>query len=322
MKKSKIIALALAVTMLGGVFSSCANKKSGVYKVGILQLAQHTALDAATEGFKKALKDKLGDKVEFDFQNASGDSATCATIANSFVSSNVDLIMANATSALQAAAQATKTIPVVGTSITHYGTALNIENWTGKTGVNVTGTADLAPLDQQANMIKELVPNAKKVGILYCSAEANSVYQSKVMQGLLKKLGLTYQEYTFADSNDAAAVAAKAADESDVIYCPTDNTVATNGVTIYNAVSPKKKPIIAGEEGIMKKCGIATLSIKYYDIGYRAGEMAYKILAEGADPSTMDIEFSDKLTKLYIAERCTELNIKVPSEYTATTVDE
>ena len=182
MKLKRIMAVLLSCTLAAAsLFSmtSCndsdgAKADDGVYKVGICQLVQHSALDAATQGFQDALKEKLGDKVEFDYQNASDDPATCTTIVNQFVASNVDLIMANATPALQAAVSATPDIPIVATSITDYATALDISDWTGKTGINVTGTADLAPLDKQAEMVKTLVPDAKKVGILYCSSEARA----------------------------------------------------------------------------------------------------------------------------------------------------
>ena len=287
------------------------------YTVGICQLVQHPALDAATQGFKDALTEKLGDKVVFDEQNAAGDIPTCATIANQFVSSGVNLIMANATPALQAAQTATNTIPVLGTSVTDYGTALGIENWSGTTGTNVSGTSDLAPLDEQAAMLNELFPDAKNVGILYCSAEANSKYQSEVITALLTDMGYTVKEYTFSDSNDLATVVTTAAAESDVIYLPTDNTVASNTEIIKNVCVPAGVPIVAGEEGICKGCGVATLSISYYDLGYATGEMAYEILVNGADPATMPIQFAPKFTKEYNAEIAATLGITIPSDYTA-----
>ena len=287
------------------------------YTVGICQLVQHPALDAATKGFKDALTAKLGDKVKFDEQNASGDVPTCATIANQFVSSKVDLIMANATPALQAAQTATSTIPVLGTSVTDYGTALGIDNWTGKTGTNVSGTSDLAPLDQQAAMLKELFPDAKNVGILYCSAEPNSKYQSSVITKLLSDMGYTCKDYTFSDSNDLQTVVTTAASESDVIYLPTDNTVASNTEIIKNVCVPAGIPIVAGEEGICKGCGVATLSISYYDLGYATGEMAYEILVNGKDPGTMEIQYAPKFTKEYNAEIAKTLGVTIPTDYTA-----
>ena len=289
-----------------------------VYNVGICQLVQHEALDAATQGFKDALTEKLGEgNVKFDEQNASGDSANCATIVNGFVSNNVDLILANATAPLQAAAQATADIPVLGTSVTDYATALDISDWTGTVGNNISGTSDLAPLDQQAAMIQELFPDAKNVGLLYCSAEPNSVYQCDVIEGYLTEEGYTVARYAFTDTNDVTSVAQTAADNSDVIYIPTDNTAASNTETIANVVIPAKVPVVAGEEGICNGCGVATLSISYYDLGYATGEMAAKILAEGADVSTMPVEYAPNVTKKYNAANCEALGITPPADYVA-----
>ena len=287
------------------------------YTVGICQLVQHDALDAATQGFKDALTEKLGDSVQFEEQNASGDTANCSTIINGFVSSGVDLILANATAQLQAAAQATSDIPVLGTSVTDYATALDISDWSGTVGGNVSGTSDLAPLDQQAAMIQELFPDAKAVGLLYCSAEANSVYQCDVIEGYLTDAGYTVTRYAFTDTNDVTSVAQSAADASDVIYIPTDNTAASNTEAIANVVLPAKVPVVAGEEGICKGCGVATLSISYYDLGYQTGTMAYQILAEGADISTMPVEYAPNVTKKYNVANCEALGITPPEGYEA-----
>lgn len=287
------------------------------YLIGICQLVQHEALDAATQGFKDALTEKLGDKVKFDEQNASGDSANCSTIVNGFLSENVDLILANATAPLQAAAAATSEIPVLGTSVTDYATALEISDWTGTVGTNVSGTSDLAPLDQQAAMIKELFPDAKKVGLLYCSAEPNSVYQCDTIEGYLKDEGYEVERYAFTDTNDVTSVTQTACDNSDVIYIPTDNTAASNTEAIANVVLPAGVPVVAGEEGICKGCGVATLSISYYDLGYTTGEMAAKLLTEGADVTTMPVETAKTVTKKYNVANCETLNITVPDDYEA-----
>ncbi len=287
------------------------------YTVGIVQLVQHPALDAATQGFRDALSEKLGSKVSFDEQNASGDSATCAVIANLFVASNVDLIMANATPSLQAAQTATSTIPALGTSVTDYGTALDIDNFTGTTGTNISGTSDLPPLDQQAALFQDIFPDAKKVGILYCSADPNSKYQAKVITEHLTAMGYTCKEYTFSDSNDLQPVATLATSESDVLYLPTDNTIASNIEIIKNVSLPVKVPVITGEEGTCKGAGVATLSISYYDIGYTTGEMAYDILTGGADPSTMEIRYAPKFTKKYNPEICQALGITLSADYEA-----
>ncbi len=316
----KAFALVLAVCM---VFALCACGASSAkaeeesYTVGVCQLVQHPALDAATEGFQAALKDKLGDKVKVDVQNASGDSPTCSVIVNQFVSDQVDLIMANATPALLAAQSATGDIPILGTSITDYASALGIEDWNGATGINISGTSDLAPLDGQAAMIKELFPDAERVGVLYCSAEPNSKYQADTIDQILADLGYTVTEYTFADSNDVASVTATAVGENDVLYIPTDNTAASCTEAINNVALPAGVPIVCGEENLCKGCGLATLSINYYDLGYATGEMAYEVLANGADVATMQIQFAPKFTKEFNAANAEALGISVPSDYVA-----
>lgn len=314
MKKLLAVLLVMMMTMS---LVACGSEEAEdkVYQVGVIQLVQHVALDAATEGFQDALTEKLGDQVVFDVQNGQGDTATCSVIANSFVSNNVDLIMANATPALQAAASGTVDIPVLGTSITEYGVALDIADFTGVTDRNVSGTSDLAPLDQQAAMVKEWFPDAINVGVLFCSAESNSAYQVAVIKAELEGLGFTVNEYSFVDSNDVATVTTKAAEESDVIYIPTDNTAANNTSIIDNICRPAGVPIIAGEAGICAGCGVATLSISYYDLGYATGEMAYEILVDGADISEMEIRYSPTYTKLYNAEICEDLGITVPEGY-------
>ncbi|MCI8806029.1 MAG: ABC transporter substrate-binding protein [Clostridiales bacterium] len=285
------------------------------YNIGICQLVQHEALDSATKGFQDALTEALGDKVAFDVQNAQGDSANCATIINQFVANNDDLILANATAPLQAAAAATNNIPILGTSVTDYGVALAIDNWSGATGINISGTSDCAPLDEQAAMIKELFPNAKTVGLLYCSAEPNSKYQVEKIHEYLKNYGYNCEYFSFVDSNDIAAVTTGACDKSDVIYIPTDNTAASNTEIIKNICIPAKKPIITGEEGPCKVCGVATLSISYYDIGRKTGEMAYDVLVNGADISKMEIAYAKNVEKKYNKEICAELGITVPENY-------
>ena len=339
MKKALSLAMAAAMTMglaaCGSTASSTAAADSTpassaaeseaapaadgkVYNIGICQLVQHEALDAATQGFKDALTEKLGaDNVKFDEQNASGDSANCTTIVSGFVSTGVDLILANATAPLQAAAQATADIPVLGTSVTDYATALDISDWTGTVGNNISGTSDLAPLDQQAAMIQELFPDAKTVGLLYCSAEPNSVYQCDVIEGYLNGMGIETARYAFTDTNDVTSVTQTAAAASDVIYIPTDNTAASNTEAIANVVIPEQVPVVAGEEGICKGCGVATLSISYYDVGYKTGEMAAEILADGADVSTMPVEFAPNVTKKYNAANCEALGITPPDGYEA-----
>ena len=288
------------------------------YTVGICQLVQHDALDAATQGFMDAITDALGeDAVTFDLQNAQGDSNTCSTIINSFVSNDVDLILANATAALQAAQAGTNEIPILGTSVTEYSVALGIDDFGGTVGGNISGTSDLAPLDEQAAMLNELFPDAKNVGLLYCSAEANSQYQVDTVKAALEELGYTCEYYAFSDSNDLATIATNAAGACDVIYIPTDNTAASNTEIINNICQPAGVPIIAGEEGICSGCGVATLSISYYDLGVATGDMAVRILTGEEDISQMPIEYAPQFTKKYNPTICEALGIQVPEDYEA-----
>ena len=310
-----VLAAAMALGLAGCGGQSTQEKDS--YTVGIVQLAPHPALDEATQGFQDAVKEALGDKVKFDFQNAANDSPTCSTIANGFVSAGVDLIMANATPAVQAAAAATGEIPVLGTSVTEYGVAFGIKDFSGTVGGNVSGTSDLAPLDQQAAMIQEWCREAKNVGLLFCSAEANSQYQVDTVQKYLEEMGYTCTQYPFSDSNDIAAVTTTAVAASDVIYVPTDNTVATNASIVDNICRPAGVPVFAGEQGICAGCGVATLSISYYDLGVTTGEMAVKILTGEADISQMPIEYAPQFTKMYNADICEALGLTPPEGYTA-----
>ena len=317
--KRKALTITLAAVMAMGTCAVTANAADGdKYTIGICQLVQHEALDAATQGFKDEIVKELGeDAVTFDEQNAQGDSNTCSTIINSFVSNNEDLILANATASLQAAAAGTSDIPILGTAVTEYGVALDLKDFDGTVGGNISGTSDLAPLDQQAAMLQELFPDAKNVGLLYCSAEANSQYQVDTVKAALEELGYTCEYYAFSDSNDLSSVTTTAANDSDVIYVPTDNTVASNTEIINNICLPAKVPVITGEEGICAGCGVATLSINYYDLGVTTGKMAVKILKDGEDISQMPIEYAPNFTKEYNKDICEELGVEIPDDYVA-----
>lgn len=286
------------------------------YTVGVCQLVQHDALDAATEGFKQALTDKLGDKVTFDVQNAQGEPATCSTIVTGFVANSYDLIMANATPALQAAMSATTEIPVLGTSVTDYGTALANEGMdpAAGTGINVSGTSDGVPAQLYADLVKELVPDAKKVSILYCSAEANSVLQANQF---MEVMDAECTVYTFADSNDIQAVVTSAIEDCDALYIPTDNTAASNMTIVANVTQPAGIPVICGEENMMKNGGLATVSISYFDIGYMCGEQAYEILVNGADVSTMPIGYSANPVKEYNPAVAEAIGFTMPEGFEA-----
>ena len=314
MRKSGLLLLSAFLALSAGL-TGCG--KSGKKVIGICQLVTHDALDAATQGFKDAVIEGLGEaNVEFDYQNADLDLNACSTIANSFVSKNVDLIMANATPSLQAAYNATTTIPILGTSITEYGVALGIENFTGVTGMNVSGTSDLAPLNEQAQMIVDVFPNTQKVGILYCSGEANSKYQVDVVKAELENKNLQVSVMSFTDSNDLPTILRAGIVGIDVLYIPTDNTCASNALTIDSICQERNVPVVAGEEGLCKECGAITLSISYYNIGVKTGQMAVEILKNSKDIKTMPIAYDTNPVKKYNATICTRLGITIPSEYT------
>lgn len=315
-KKMAVTGLAVVTAVSAGI---AVYAEEETYKIGVCEQSQHLAISQATEGFKDALTEKLGDRVSFDVQNAAGDSSNCTIIINSFIAENVDLIMANATNAFQAAVAGTADIPILGTSITDYAAALDLDEWTGTVGTNVSGTADCAPLPEQAEMIMELIPNAENIGILYCSAEPNSVYQAAVIEDCLKEAGCGAQikQYTFTDSNDIASVVTTVVEKCDVIYIPTDNMAASNAEIINNICEPAGIPVITGEENTCRVCGIATLTIDYYELGYETGEMAVEILENKADISEMPVQYATDVTKKHVPERCEALGIAVPDGYEA-----
>lgn len=321
--KKTLVALVLLVIFALGCLTACTptvtiDPNKAEYTVGICQLIQHPALDAATEGFKDGLKKALeaeGRTVVFKEENANGEPDTCAQITSTFVAQGVDLILANATASLTSAVSATRSIPILGTSITDYASALNIKDWTGVAGGNVSGTSDLAPLDKQAEMIVELFPDAKKVGLLYCSAESNSLYQVTEIANVLKQNGIETKEFSFIDTSDLEAVTTQACAWSDVIYVPTDNIVANNATFIDSICSANKKPVVAGEEGICKGCGVATLSIDYFRLGQITGQMAADVLLGKKDISTLAIATDTNPTYKYVASRCEEFGITIPEGY-------
>ena len=316
----KIIALVLAAVLVLGMASTVTAKaEEKTYTVGICQLVQHAALDAATEGFMDALTEKLGDNVKFDLQNAQGESTTCSTIVTGFVANEYDLIMANATPALLAAVAATDTIPILGTSVTDYATALAIDDMDASvgTGINVSGTSDGVPAQMYADTVMELVPEAKSVAVLYCSAEPNSVLQADQFIACMDELGVDTTVYTFTDSNDIQAVVTSAVEDADAMYIPTDNTAASNMTIISNVCTAAGLPVICGEEGMCAAGGLATVSISYYDIGHVCGEMAYDILVNGADVSTMPIGYAASPAKKYNPDFADAIGCEMPEGYEA-----
>lgn len=304
---------AIACTIMG---TTACKKENPSFTIGIFQFTQHESLDAATQGFKDALTDKLGDNVTFDERNANGDRTTCTTVIDEFIYNGVDLILANSTTSLQIATAATSEIPILGTSVTEYRTALQLNDFDGTIGGNISGTSDFVPPAEQAALIQELFPDAKKIGMLCCSSEANSQYQAEALQKELADIGYSCESYLFADSNDLSYAAENAAAECDVIYIPTDNTIASCAGLIANICGAEGLPVITGEESTCRVCGAATLTVDYYDLGYATGEMAARILIDGEDISTMPIQYASSFTKKYNADICRQLGMTLPEDYT------
>lgn len=316
-KRRSLTAFVLAAALL--VLSACGGNTSGQgnsdggYTVGICQLVQHDAHDDATQGFMDALNEALPGQVTFLNRVASNDISVCSGIINQFIAEEVDLILANATPALQIASAATAEIPILGTSVTEYGAALDLKDFDGTPGGNISGTSDLAPLDQQAQMVRDWFPEAKVVGLLYCSAEANSQYQVTKVKDYLETMGYTCKNYSFTDSNDLPVVLAGVTQNCDVVYIPTDNTVATNISIIDSACRPEKIPVVGGDAALCSDCSVATMSIEYYDLGYATGKMAAQILTGQADISQMPIAYADA-TYVYNPEICAELGLTPPGD--------
>lgn len=311
---NKLIAVLLAALICATMAFPCL-AEAGMYNIGICQLVQHAALDSATQGFKDTLTELLGENIAFNEQNASGDTATCISIINAFLAEEVDLILANATPSLQAAQSGTGDIPILGTSITDYGAALGLTDWTGVTAQNISGTSDLTPLSAQAELLQELFPDAANVGLLYCSAEANSQYQIETIEGYLAEMGYSCKRYGFVDSNDVASVTQSACQNSDVLYVPTDNTVASCTEIIRNIIEVEGTPVIGGDEGICAGCGVATICVDYYELGCATGKMAYEILVHNADVSAMPVEFAPNYAKVCNAELCELLGVAIPEGF-------
>ncbi|MDO4500394.1 MAG: ABC transporter substrate binding protein [Erysipelotrichaceae bacterium] len=290
-------------------------------KVGVIQLLEHDALDAATQGFCDAVEAALGDKLEGGkvvVQNAQGEQDICKTIANGYVSDEYDLIMGNATPALLSAKNATDTIPVLGTSVTDYASALELDLVDGATGINVSGTSDGVPAQAYVDCLLEVVPEAKKVLVVYCSAEPNSVVQSDNFVAAMNATNPAVEVVvkTFDDSNDMRSVIAGNVDGVDALYIPTDNTAAANMTNVSGVCEPLNIPVICGEEGMCNAGGTATVSISYYNIGKVCGEMAVAIL-NGADVSKMAVGYDNEPVKKYNAANVAAIGITMPEGYVA-----
>ena len=312
----KWIASAFAVCLAAGVLAGCGsaagqqdNEQGGSLQIGIVQLVQHNALDEACRGFQDKMK-ASGLNVEIEVQNGSGDQAACSTIASKFVSDKKDLILAIATPAAQAVAQATREIPVLVTAVT--------DPHSDVPGENVTGTSDMNQyLSKQLELVADFAPAAKTVGILYCSAESNSVLQAQQAQTELEKQGYEVKVYTAADSNEIQAVTQKACGEVDAIYIPTDNTFASSMPTVAQITSPAKIPVICGEENMALSGGLATYSVDYYRLGEMTAEQAIQILQGGKSPADIPVGFAAEEDMKYVVNEdvAAALGVAVPDKF-------
>lgn len=293
--------------------SAAATTSDKTYKIGVLQYVQHDALDASNEGFFAALDD-LGVKYDADQQNAAGEASSCQTIAETLVNNGNDLIFAIATPAAQSVAGTTADIPILLTAVTDPAESGLIES-NDAPGGNVTGTSDLTPVTEQIDLLKELIPDAKTVGVLYCSAESNSVLQADMAKEACKAAGLEAADYTVSSSNEIQTVVESMIGKVDAIYAPTDNMIAAGMATVAMIANENKIPVICGEEGMVKEGGLATYGINYYKLGYKTGEMAAKVLTEGADPASMPVEYlsAEECSLLINKETADTLGIDVSS---------
>ncbi len=302
-------ALALAGCSNGG--GSTEGGDTATYKIGINQLVQHPALDAATAGFQKAFDD-AGVDVEFDVQNANGEQATAVTIAQTFASQDLDLVLAVATPAAQAVAQAITDKPVLFTAVTD-AVAAELVDSNEKPGGNLTGTSDMAPIDEQLKLLQQIVPDAKKVGIVYASGEVNSEVQVEAAEKAAPELGLEIVSTTVTTANDIQQ-ATEALGDVDAIYVPTDNMVVSGIASLVQVAEAKQIPVIGAESGTVEGGAVATLGIDYEQLGYQTGEMALKILQDGGDPATMPVEVSKSFTYVVNPGAAERMGVTIPKE--------
>lgn len=301
-------------TTAGSSASPQAQQKK--FKIGIVQLVEHPALDAAYKGFVDGLKEAGyvdGQNITLNYENAQGEQPNCVTIASKLVNDRSDLILAIATPAAQAVANATKNIPILVTAVTDPADAKLVASNTAPGG-NVTGTSDLTPVDDQMKLIKQILPNAKKVGLLYCSSESNSKFQIEIAKKSAAALGLATVEATVSNSNEIQQVTQSLVGKVDAIYSPTDNMIAAGMATVSMVTQQAKIPVIVGESGMVNKGGLATYGINYYNLGLLTAKQAVKILKDGAKPADMPIEYSKDNTLSINKDAAAKIGVTIPQE--------
>ena len=323
LKNSKVKALAagLMLTLALGVMGCGGDKKEAPKKaekvnVGIVQLVEHAALDAANKGFVEGLASKgykEGQNIAYDRQNAQADQSNLQNIAHRFVNNKVNLICAIATPAAQTVANVTSDIPIVATAVTDYKTAKLVKD-NAKPGTNVTGTTDMNPVEQQLDLLLKLVPNAKSVGTIYCSSEVNSQLQIEILKKAAAAKGVTVKEATVSNVNDIQQAARSLVGKVQAIYVPTDNVLASAMPTLVSVTEEAKLPVICGEGGMVKAGGVATLGVDYYKLGFQAGEMAADILGGKSKPADMAIQAQKEFKAMVNLKEAEKIGLKVPED--------
>ena len=318
-RKAKVLALGIATMLAAGAMAGCGSEQSAgnkTYKIGVVQLVEHSALDAANKGFVDGLKERgfeEGKNVTFDQQNAQADQSNLQNIAQRFVSGKMDLICAIATPAAQTIANATKDIPILGTAITDYVGAKLVSN-NDRPGTNVSGTSDMNPIKEQIDLLMKICPNAKTIGTIYCSSEVNSEVQVKAMKDYAESKGLTVKIATISTVNDIQQAAQSLAGEVDAFYVPTDNILASAMPNLVAITDSAKKPVFCGEPNMVKAGGLATYGIDYYKLGVQTGHMAADVLEGKAKPAEMPIQTAQDLTVVINKKNAAALGITLPAD--------
>lgn len=319
-----LAAISLLVLLAGCSSASNSNTSDKHYQIGIIQYMDHSALDAAREGFVQALADNGyvdGDNLTIDVQNAQGDQSNLSTISDRFVSNNEDLVLAIATPAAQSIAGKTTEIPILATAVTDYVSAKLVDS-NEAPGGNVSGTTDMNPIKEQIDLLVKLVPDAKTVGVLYTSSEDNSILQAAIAKECIEDLGLAYVEVTVTNSNDVQQATQSIVDMCDAIYIPTDNVFASAMPVVHGVTSESKTPVICGESGMVTSGGLATLGINYKDLGYQTGLMAIKILTGEAQSATMPIESATGFDFAINGTVAEEIGLTIPDDLQQYVIDE
>ncbi|TYZ25019.1 ABC transporter substrate-binding protein [Selenomonas ruminis] len=318
-RKAKVLALGIATMLAAGAMAGCGSEQSAgnkTYKIGVVQLVEHSALDAANKGFVDGLKERgfeEGKNVTFDQQNAQADQSNLQNIAQRFVSGKMDLICAIATPAAQTIANATKDIPILGTAITDYVGAKLVSN-NDRPGTNVSGTSDMNPIKEQIDLLMKICPNAKTIGTIYCSSEVNSEVQVKAMKDYAESKGLTVKIATISTVNDIQQAAQSLAGEVDAFYVPTDNILASAMPNLVAITDAAKKPVFCGEPNMVKAGGLATYGIDYYKLGVQTGHMAADVLEGKAKPAEMPIQTAQDLKVVINKKNAAALGITIPAD--------